>query len=442
MQKLRYIILIALIGLPVIFTGIFSVEAQSIEELQQSINEKTNERRELEKEAARIQEELTKVGAEKGVLTKELNRINAERKSLDNTIKQTQNEIDQIDLTINKTEQEISQYTSEIRSYGDAVAALLRGVQRNTDVSFLEVLASAEDFSDFFNQRDTYLQLQAPLLDTTRMLQQKKLDLRKSAELLTQEQQELAEQQTILDDQRDIVQSKEQEQREVLDATKDRESAYQKSLQDTLKMIAALDAEVRDFESKLQFALNPNTLPAKGSGVFAWPLDQVLVTQRFGRTVSSERLYVSGSHSGVDFRAAVGTPVYAVADGIVKGVGDTDLTCSRASFGKWVFIEHTGIGLSTTYGHLSAWKVAEGQNVKQGDLIAYSGNTGHSTAPHLHLSTYATKGVNGEEGARVTEKPSAACAGKNYRMPLAPTAAYLDALAYLPPTDASYFKHN
>lgn len=442
MQKLRYVILIALIGLPVIFTGIFSVQAQSIEELQQSINQKANERKALEAEAARIQNELTKVGAEKGVLTKELNRINAERKSLDNTIKQTQNEIDQIDLTINKTQKEISQYNNEIRTYGDAVAALLRGVQRNTSASFLEVLVSAEDFSDFFNQRDTYLQLQAPLLDTTRMLQQKKIDLHKSTELLTLEQQELAEQQTILDDQRSIVKSKEDEQQEVLNATKNKESAYQKSLQDTLKMIAALDAEVRNFESKLEFALNPSSLPQKGSSVFAWPLDNVLITQRFGKTVSSQQLYVSGSHSGVDFRAAVGTPVYAVADGIVRGVGDTDLTCPRASFGKWVFIEHTGIGLSTTSAHLSAWKVTEGQSVKQGDLIAYSGNTGHSTGPHLHLSTYATKGVNGEEGARVTEKPSAACAGKNYRMPLAPTAAYLDALAYLPATDASFFKHN
>ena len=142
----------------------------------------------------------------------------------------------------------------------------------------------------------------------------------------------------------------------------------------------------------------------------------------------------------MDFRAAVGTPVYAVADGIVKGVGDTDEQCYRASFGKWVFIEHD-IGLSTTSAHLSSWKVTEGQHVKKGDLIAYSGNTGHSTAPHLHITVYATKGVNGEQGARVTERPSSACPGTNYRMPLAPTSAYLDPLDYFPQTDASYFKH-
>jgi murein DD-endopeptidase MepM/ murein hydrolase activator NlpD len=205
--------------------------------------------------------------------------------------------------------------------------------------------------------------------------------------------------------------------------------------------IASLDAEIRSFESKLTFALNPESLPDKGSGVLAWPLKSVLVTQRFGRTISSERLYVSGSHSGTDFRAAVGTPVYAVADGVVKGVGDTDATCPNASFGKWVFIEHDN-GLSTTSGHLSKWKVSSGQQVKKGDIIAYSGNTGRSTAPHLHLTVYATKGVDGEQGARITDRASGACAGKTYRMPLAPTSAYLDPLAYLPKTTSANFKHN
>jgi murein DD-endopeptidase MepM/ murein hydrolase activator NlpD len=164
-----------------------------------------------------------------------------------------------------------------------------------------------------------------------------------------------------------------------------------------------------------------------------------LITQRFGKTVDARRLYVSGSHSGVDFRAAVGTPVYAAAAGTVEGVGDTDTTCPKASFGKWVFIRHTN-GLATAYGHLSLIKATEGQKVAKGDLIGYSGNTGHSTAPHLHLTVYASNGVDGQEGARVTERASASCKGKVYRMPIAPTNAYLDPLLYLPKASASLFK--
>ena len=50
------------------------------------------------------------------------------------------------------------------------------------------------------------------------------------------------------------------------------------------------------------------------------------MTQLFGKTVDSKRLYVSGTHDGVDFRASVGTPVMAMADGMVLGIGNTDLT--------------------------------------------------------------------------------------------------------------------
>ncbi|MCA9352305.1 peptidoglycan DD-metalloendopeptidase family protein [Patescibacteria group bacterium] len=435
----RTSILFLVIG--VIFTSsFFHVEAQNINDLEAQIAQKSQERKELEAEADRIREELTKVGAEKGVLQAELNRINAERKSLDNTIKQTENEIASLELKINKSEQQISRYTSEIKTHADAIAALLRGMEQQETLSFLEVLSSATRLSDFFQIRDAYARLQEPLVTTTQLLEKKKVELYTTNQELAQEQAELESEKVVLGDQRLIVKSKEDEKAQVLNQTKQKESSTQQSLVATLATIEALDAEIRDFESKLQFALNPESIPKRGSAVFDWPLDSILITQRFGKTVSSQRLYVSGSHSGMDFRAAVGTPVYAVADGIVKGVGDTDEQCYRASFGKWVFIEHE-VGLSTTSAHLSSWKVSAGDHVKKGDLIGYSGNTGHSTAPHLHITVYATKGVNGEQGARITERPSSACPGTNYRMPLAPTSAYLDPLDYFPATDVSYFKY-
>jgi murein DD-endopeptidase MepM/ murein hydrolase activator NlpD len=416
-------------------------QAQSISELEQQIQDRAAERAELERAAEKIRKELETTKGEKSALTAELNRINGERKSLDNTIQQTENKINSLGLKIDKSEKEISRYNSEIRDYNDAIAGLLRGVDRQNTLSLLEVVVSAEKFSDFFNIRDSYTRLQKPLVQLTQSLEKKKIDLRKTNQVLAIEQEELEQEKDVLGDQRSIVKSKEDEKTEVLQKTAQKETSAQKSLNSTLATIAALDAEIRDFESKLEFALNPSSIPQKGSAVFDWPLEKVLITQRFGKTVSSERLYVSGSHSGMDFRAAVGTPVYAVADGVVKGIGDTDAQCYRASFGKWVFIEHN-IGLSTTSAHLSGFNVKEGQSVKKGDIIAYSGNTGRSTAPHLHLTTYATKGVDGGQGARVTDRPSAACPGTNYRMPLAPTAAYLDPLAYLPVTDSSYFKHN
>lgn len=88
-------------------------------------------------------------------------------------------------------------------------------------------------------------------------------------------------------------------------------------------------------------------------------------------------LGVSQYHNGLDFRAPIGTEVYATGDGRVSIAG------YNGGFGKCVEIDHD-YGYITIYGHLNEIIVTKGQNVKKGDLIGYSGNTGISTGPHLH----------------------------------------------------------
>ena len=165
----------------------------------------------------------------------------------------------------------------------------------------------------------------------------------------------------------------------------------------------------------------------------SWPLDYIYITQLFGKTEAGKRLYANGTHNGVDFRASIGTSVKAMADGAVLGIGDTDITCSGASFGKFIFIKYNN-GLSSTYGHLSLIKVYSGQQISRGEVIGYSGNTGYSTGPHLHVSVYASDAV------KMESRPSQTCAGRIYTMPISPVNAYLDPLYYLPSTIFQMFK--
>jgi murein DD-endopeptidase MepM/ murein hydrolase activator NlpD len=84
-------------------------------------------------------------------------------------------------------------------------------------------------------------------------------------------------------------------------------------------------------------------------------------------------------HAGVDISANIGTAVHAAADGIVYAA-----EYEGPGYGKMVIIDH-GNGLRTRYAHLSAFDVVPGQEIRRGQVVAHSGNTGHTTAPHLHF---------------------------------------------------------
>lgn len=89
-------------------------------------------------------------------------------------------------------------------------------------------------------------------------------------------------------------------------------------------------------------------------------------------------LKVRKMHPGIDFSAPQGTPIYATGDGTVQRVHT-----SFGGYGKQVEIDH-GYGFMTKYAHMSKFNVKEGQKVKRGECIGYVGNTGRSTAPHVH----------------------------------------------------------
>ena len=91
-----------------------------------------------------------------------------------------------------------------------------------------------------------------------------------------------------------------------------------------------------------------------------------------------------GQHKGWDYAIGTGTPVFAAADGKVSYANWENASNHNQGFGKYVSIHH-GEDYKTYYGHLNSLSVSVGTNVRKGDLIGYSGNTGSSTGPHLHF---------------------------------------------------------
>jgi murein DD-endopeptidase MepM/ murein hydrolase activator NlpD len=118
--------------------------------------------------------------------------------------------------------------------------------------------------------------------------------------------------------------------------------------------------------------------PGNSGGFLSFPVSGP-VSQEFHPRGSS-----LGYHPGIDFAVNLGTPIYAAA------AGDVIITSPDAlsgGYGNRLIIDHgfvRGVDLTTTYNHLTSWVVSSG-HVGRGQLVAYSGNTGFSTGPHLHF---------------------------------------------------------
>ncbi len=116
----------------------------------------------------------------------------------------------------------------------------------------------------------------------------------------------------------------------------------------------------------------PHTLMTK-------PVATGTLTSGYGFRLSPTGIRLPKKHKGIDYKAPVGTPIYAAGDGVViaKRVS--------TSYGNYVKISHDN-GFSSAYAHLDGFapSLERGTEVKRGQVIGYVGNTGRSTAAHLH----------------------------------------------------------
>ena len=425
-KKLSNIFTFLLIGILMIFVSFpvgFSY-AQNATDIQNKIDQNNSNIQDLEKEITVYQLQLDNLGQQKSSLSKSLKELDLTKKKLNADIAVTQNKIDKTNLTIQNLSSSINSkqnyITNDLKSIGNEIK-VADEFERS---SILENLLSQDDFTLVWNDIDNIATVREQLRKNIISLKQIKSELEDTRQQTIKAKNELTRLSGELADQKKIVIQNTVDKNKLLAQTKNNETNYQRLLKDRIAKRDAFEKELLDYEAQLQFVLDPSKLPS--SRVLSWPLTQVFVTQLFGKTVAAKRLYASGTHNGVDFRASTGTPVMSMADGTVLGVGDTDTTCYGASFGKFVFIKYTN-GLSSTFGHLSLIKVYTGQQVKRGDVVGYSGATGHVTGPHLHVSLYAS------QGAQMASKASIACGGRTYTLPVAPINAYLNVLDYLPP---------
>jgi len=411
----------------------WNVSALTAKEVKQQIADTNSQIEALDREIAEYQKQINETSGQSDSLSKIIKELTLTKSKLLAEKAEIQKKITATGLVINSLSNDISDRETAIQISRESLKKMIKDLNQNDNIPIVERLLSVDNFSEFSRDYNNLLTLNAKIRENILDISFKKEQLISSKSQKESEQKNLNNLKQNLVQKEQVVSITKKEKDSLLAETKNKEEEYKKLLLDRQKKRDEFEKQLASYEDQLKFILNPKLLPKAGSEALAWPLNNVYITQLFGVTSASKRLYKSGSHSGVDFRASIGTEVKAMANGTVMGTGDTDIYCKGASFGKWVLIKYSN-GLSSTYGHLSVISVKKGDKVNTGDVVALSGNTGHTTGPHLHVTVYASDGV------KVDEVPSLSCNGKTFIMPIAASSAYLDPMLYLPKTTKDMIK--
>lgn len=408
-------------------------DEEKIKELEGKIGNLKDQRDEIQKEIDALQKKVTTTSTEASTIDSKVASLKATQNKIQKDISLTQNQIEKSKLTLEKLDLEIDDKETLAEKNSLALAQALRHVHALESESLIENILGYEDLSEFWNQVESLNQFRNQIQNKLYELREVNKQLKEKYSEEEIEVKELESNKRLLAGQKEVVAVTTNEQTKLLNAKKNELKTQQQLLEEKIAQKKQFESAMLEFESQLKTLVDPDSFPSASRGVLSWPLDNIRITQQFGGTQFAKTnpgIYGRAYHPGTDFGAPIGTKVKAVLSGTVQATGNTDAYPGCYSWGKWVLIKHNN-GLTSLYAHLSSILVNPGETVATGDTIALSGNSGVSTGPHLHLTIYASQGV---QVVKFNEFKAGAtgCAATGATTPVASLDAYIDPMQYLP----------
>ncbi|OBZ33893.1 murein hydrolase activator EnvC [Megasphaera sp. DISK 18] len=380
----KYVIPVVVAAL---LTPNFAVLAED-EDLQNQLSDVQNRMAQESEKKAQAEAVIGSVNDKLYAIQQQLETAQRDYQAVANELKATEEKIA-------ATQAELEKTRARLKVREGVFTKRVRDIYMHGQLSYLDVVLGAKDFSDFSNR----LELLRRIIDADITLIS---DIRKERAAIETAKQELETQrarQAELRDQaaakRDEIESRRKEQQAILyQAQNDKavaEQAYNEYQQSSQAIAEMLRQRAADRAAQAAAAAAQASSggggggsdyyqPVSGSGAMIWPVNGVVTSPYGYRThpIFGTTIY----HSGIDIGVDYGTPVHAADGGVVVEAGWI------SGYGYAVIIDH-GNGLSTLYGHNQELAVSEGQSVSQGQVIAYAGSTGNSTGPHVHFEVRA-----------------------------------------------------
>jgi len=371
-----------------IFLPIIS-RAGILDDLKQQIEEKNKEIEQLEEQARQYQKTLKQTQQQKNTLQNQLNVIQGRINKLRADINVTSAQISRANLQIEELTLQIYEKENQIEKHKENIAGIIRTIYEYDEKTLLELVLENEKLSDFLNQLEYIELLQKNVQKDLQSLKALKSALEEQKSEIEAQKHDLEIYNAQLYSQKQIQDQQRAQKSYLLRKTRGQEQRYQQLLADIKEKQRQIQEEIFELEEKLRLTLDPESIPKPRSGVLSWP-NEGLLTQFYGYTPYSKKLYKSGFHNGIDIAAGYGAPIRAARDGAIRAMGNSDNYCPGGAYGRWIAIKHDN-NLTTFYAHLSAYgKYGIGDEVKRGDIIGYEGSSGYSTGSHLHFGVYAS----------------------------------------------------
>lgn len=323
----------------------------------------------LQRQAEEQQAHTDKLSERIGTVSEQLRELSADVKEAETDYNAIAKELEATEMRIEENQELLEETERELSDKQSQLRARIRNVYMHGQISYIDVLFGAKDFSDFLTRMDLFkrviasdYELVQTVIASKRVVEETRASLerqRAEEERLTRDAEE-KHMELLL---------KKRDKDKLLEMMEYDREVSQRAYEELIAASAEVERLIQASRYRYQF-------PGGGSGAMIWPIYGEITSEYGWRTppIYGDSRY----HSGMDIAGDYGDPILAAAAGIVTYSGWI------SGYGYAVIIDHGG-GISTLYGHNEALAVAEGQTVSQGQVIAYCGSTGNSTGPHCHF---------------------------------------------------------
>lgn len=384
-----FFVVMALAGMTTLVYSETGGNKEEIDQLNQEIASKKEKVKQLEASIDAYKKKIEQTKLQSVSLSNQMTILDNHITQVELDISATKEKLDTLKLEIQAFELSIADKQMSITRQKKIIAEFIRTLHEEGDTTMIEVLASYDSFSDFYDRVAYARSIQEDVGKSARGLRIAKDELEEKKRG-TQERQKAYEALSAeLENKKKDLDGQSYAKQLLLTETKSSETTYQTLLSSLKSQYQQVENEITSIEQRIraklesQNKLTPTDIEFNGQ--LSWPTASRYVTAYFRDPTYPYRNVFE--HNAIDIRAGHGTAIKAAASGYIAQAR----FCQLASCYAYVMIVHSG-GISTVYGHLSQIAVNTDQFVTRGDIIGYSGGTPGTlgagpfvTGPHLHF---------------------------------------------------------